>query len=417
MLRAGAADVARAPYPGVYRTGPETWCYKLRLPLDPATGKRPWEVRGGFATARLAHEARTRRLAQLLDGVATRRDGRTVTDALDDWIAGRRRARASSRRRWLTTARLYIRPYVGAVRLDRLDDRAIDAWVRQLESAPNSRTKRPGLAPGTIAQARALLSAALSAEVRARRMTHNPALAVEAPPVERTAPRTWTDAEIARALPLIDADARFGAAWRLMLLAQLRPGEVIGLTWPDIDLAAGVVHVERTRTEDDDGHQTIGATTKSPSSRRAIDLPASCVAALRAHQRRQAEVARLAPPGWNPRQLVFTSRTGGMASHNTIRRHLARLCDAAGVPRLSPHGLRHTGATWLARLAVPPSTISARLGHASVAYTLDVYVWPATDEQRQASAQLDAASGRHVPPAVPSGDNIGLFGPSDQERD
>ncbi len=78
-------------------------------------------------------------------------------------------------------------------------------------------------------------------------------------------------------------------------------------------------------------------------------------------------------------------------------------------PRIRVH------ATWLARLKVPPSTISARLGHASVAYTLDVYVWPATAEQRAASDQLDAASGRRVPSTVPSGHNIGLLSPSDRE--
>lgn len=223
--------MARAQYPGVYRTGSETWCYKLRLPLDAATGKRPWEVRGAFTTARAAHDARTRRQAQLLDGVQTRRDGRTVADAVADWIGGRRRARVSSRHRWETTARLYITPYLGDVRLDRLDDRTIDRWISSLERAPNSRTKQAGLSAGTIGQARALLSSALSAEVRARRMTHNPALAVETPPVERTPPRTWTDDEIARALVAIDADERFGAAWLLMLLAQLhrrgdRPGMV-----------------------------------------------------------------------------------------------------------------------------------------------------------------------------------------------
>ena len=407
--------MARAQYPGVYRTGSETWCYKLRLPLDAATGKRPWEVRGAFTTARAAHDARTRRQAQRLDGVQPRRDGRTVADAVADWIGGRRRARVSSRHRWETTARLYITPYLGDVRLDRLDDRTIDRWISSLERAPNSRTKQAGLSAGTIGQARALLSSALSAEVRARRMTHNPALAVETPPVERTPPRTWTDDEIARALVAIDADERFGAAWLLLLLAQLRPGEVIGLAWSDVDLDAGVVRVERTRTEDADGRQTIRVAPKSGPSRRPIELPATCVDALRAHRRRQDAIARLMAPGWNARQLVVTSRTGGMASHNTIRRHLLHLCDAAGVTHLTPHGLRHTGATWLARLKVPPSTISARLGHASVAYTLDVYVWPATAEQRAASDQLDAASGRRVPSTVPSGHNIGLLSPSDRE--
>jgi integrase len=79
-----------------------------------------------------------------------------------------------------------------------------------------------------------------------------------------------------------------------------------------------------------------------------------------------------------------------MLAHSVVNDRLERICAAAGVTRITPHGLRHTGATWLARLNVPPSTISQRLGHTSVAFTLDNYVHSGRAEQQDASARLDA---------------------------
>jgi integrase len=77
-----------------------------------------------------------------------------------------------------------------------------------------------------------------------------------------------------------------------------------------------------------------------------------------------------------------------------INLRLTTLCRRAGVTRLTPHGLRHSGATWMARLGENPTVIADRIGHTSVQFTLDNYIHPDEESQREAANRLDDAERR-----------------------
>lgn len=385
----------KSPYPGVYPSGASSWQYKLRLPRDPATGQRPMETRGGFATDRDAHEARIRRQAQLIDGVARKPNRDTVGGYLRDWVERQVRIKPTTRYEKRRMIERLIVPHLGDIPLRQLEPRHVEDWLAALARHPNHRTKQPGLSAASIRSARGVLVTALNAAVAHRTIPYNPAAVVSAPAHTPSAPVVWTDAEIERVLPVIDADLELGALWRLALFTQLRPGELIALRWADVDLEAATLFVSATRTRDEEGRVTLGDSPKTPAGARPIPLPASTVLALRRHRARQNEIRLRHPLGaeWNSLGLVFPSPHGRLFNHQTLLNRLNKLCEWAGVRRLAPHGLRHTGATWLARRGVDPATISARLGHASVAFTLDVYVHPNDDDQRDAGERLEHPAG------------------------
>jgi len=376
-------------YPGVHKSGRDTYAYRFRKPPDPETGKRGWVARGGFPTAYAASRARTEHMARLYDAATPPDPGdRTVTDAVEEWISARRRARASTTRNRQNLLRLYITPYIGAVRLRDLNVAHITTWLDALETrSVRGRPDQRGLAPQTIQRTTSLLRAVLSHEAQQRRLASNPLEQVDAPPRSRRIPAVWDDDEIQRAMPYLAADS-LAPLWWLLLLSQLRPGECAGLEWGDIDLERGTLEIRRTRTYTADGRLVIGTEPKTPRSARTAELPTRCIDALRALHAEHVAIWEI-EPGWNPHRRVFPGRRG-MLAHSAVIDRLERICTAAGVTRITPHGLRHTGATWLARLNVPPSTISQRLGHTSVAFTLDNYVHGGRAEQQDASARLDA---------------------------
>lgn len=371
----------KSPYPGVYPTGPRTWCYRLRLPRDPETGQRPIEARGGFATARAAHDARVRRQAQLLDGVATRAAPGTLGAYLRGWLAERRDIRASSRTRYAAAIERHIAPDLGDVPLAALAPAQIRRWQNALSDR---------LAPATVAFARGVLVAALRQAVADQLIAWNPAASVAPPPASRARPVVWDADQLQRFLAVADADAD-AALWRLAVYAQLRPGEILALGWDQVDLDAGTVAVVTTRTLDARGRAVRGTAPKTRDGERTIAIPPSCVAALRRHRAAQLE-RRLAwslGEAWNLAGLVFPSVRGTLRAHSTLVGQLERLAERAGLPRITPHGLRHAGATWLAELGESPATISRRLGHTSVAFTLDNYVHPGDASQRAAAERLE----------------------------
>lgn len=79
---------------------------------------------------------------------------------------------------------------------------------------------------------------------------------------------------------------------------------------------------------------------------------------------------------WQPSRLVFPNTIGGLLSRSELRDALAGMCAEANVPVISPHGLRHAGASMAIRAGMSPVVVKERLGHSGIAFTLEQYVHP-----------------------------------------
>jgi integrase len=112
---------------------------------------------------------------------------------------------------------------------------------------------------------------------------------------------------------------------------------------------------------------------KTARGRRRIALdPATC-SALRHHRRTQAAERLGAGPSWSDTGLVFTHQDGRPLHPEYVRRLFDRHLQRIGLPRIRLHDLRHTHATLALQAGVHPKVVSERLGHTTVAMTLDVY--------------------------------------------
>jgi integrase len=127
-------------------------------------------------------------------------------------------------------------------------------------------------------------------------------------------------------------------------------------------------------------------TPKTRRSRRTVDLDAVTVAALRAHRRTQRELRLLVGPGWQEHGLVFCAPDGTPANLDAIGRAFTRFVERLDVPRIRFHDLRHTHATHLLAAGENPRLVAERLGHASVAFTLDTYGHVQPGQQAAAAA-------------------------------
>jgi integrase len=140
---------------------------------------------------------------------------------------------------------------------------------------------------------------------------------------------------------------------------------------PDVDLDAGKVTVSRSLVSVD--YRPQMSEPKTARGRRVVALDPATVQALRDHQVRQLDERLDLGGGWgNELDLVFTQEDGTPLHPQCFSDAFERKVDTAKLPRLSLHGLRHTHATLELRAGVHPKVVSERLGHASVAFTMDV---------------------------------------------
>ena len=215
--------------------------------------------------------------------------------------------------------------------------------------------------------------------------------AVEKPRVPRHEIRPPEPAELVRLVEAAEAAGdRLALLWALAIYSGCRQGELLGLTWSDVDLDRGTLSVRRTL-------QRVRATVpqfgepKSATSRRTVRLPAVATAALRAQKARQAE-ERLAEAAWADYGLVFSTHMGTpLMWRNVIGAFKAALKRAGLVETIRFHDLRHAHATLMLRAGVPLKVASGRLDHSSVGITADLYQHLADDLDTDAAERAAAA--------------------------
>lgn len=362
------------------RQGKRGVSYRLRYYVTQADGSRIQRSE----TCRTKKEAEARLsdvVAELRSGTYTEPSDETVGVFLTRWLgslSGTVRDSTLAGYGFIVNTRAI--PSIGAIRLRDLSPEHLQRWLAELTTA--------GYATSTIRLSHTVLRRALNAAVRWRVVPRNVARDVTPPAAERNAARTWTAEEARR---FLESSARdpFATLWRLALDSGMRIGELLALNWDDVDFDRGTVAVRRTVTRNRDAKWIIGDDTKTRSGRRLIALTPSTAAALRRHRTDQLARRLAIGPAWVNTGLVFDGGDGALARPETVRYGFLRAVRLADVPSLTFHGLRHTCATLLLASGVHPKVVQERLGHASIAITLDRYSHVTMDMQSEAASALD----------------------------
>lgn len=269
-------------------------------------------------------------------------------------------------------------PFLGDYPLDAIDPTVVGKWVawQEKQTVHRDRNKpvelRALVSAKTVENAHSLLSSVLTAAVRQKHITDNPARGVR---LSKGVPREATflsPAEFTTLLHFIPA--RYRVLVLFLAGTGCRWGEATAMTWGDLTLH-GALQTARVTKAWKRGKRG-GSVLKHPKSskaRRTISLFPDLVAAL-------------GTPGPSD-QLLFRGQTGSRVRHANFAERAwrpavekamnAELCAEAGLVPLGKapniHDLRHTHASWLIAAGVPLPYIQARLGHEKITTTVDTY--------------------------------------------
>jgi integrase len=246
-----------------------------------------------------------------------------------------------------------------------------------------------GLSPRTVRYTHSVLRMALADAVGWKLLIRNVAASANPPAKAQAGTKpTWTAQQLRRFLEQV-GDDRLYPAFLLAAMTGMRRGEVLGLGWGAVDLDGAKLTVERSLVSVD--YAVRMEEPKTAKGRRVIALDPATVAALKAHQGAQLD-ERLEMGGeWgNELDLVFTREDGSPIHPQSFSEAFEKHAAAAKLPKLPLHGLRHTHATLALRAGVHAKVVSERLGHASVAFTLDTYTDALPDMQETAAGMVAA---------------------------
>ena len=279
--------------------------------------------------------------------------------------------------------RNHLKPALGAIRLEALDTPTIQAFYNGLSSP--CKTRDHALSPKTIKDLHGILHKALSQAVAIGYLRFNPADACNIPKVVRKELTPLDTEDIQKFLTEIRGNP-FEILLSVTLFMGLREGEVLALSWHNIDFEHGTVLIncQLQRFREDKGVYRIVPTKNSKG--RTIK-PATAVMDLLKRQRAiQAEMRLKAGTAWENNDFVFTNECGHHFDNSTIYRAFKKAATAIGRPDARFHDLRHSYAVAAIQSGDDIKTVQSNLGHATAAFTLDVY-GHVTEQMRQASSE------------------------------
>ena len=370
------------------------WYYVLEIGRD-SKGKRLQEMKGGFGSQREASEARTARRSQLR-ARPTDAYRLTVGEYLEDWLAGKRRLRQTTRESYREYIDTLFVPRLGSLRLAELESNPqhVEQFFTWLIDAPNRHGHRRS--PATVKRVYAVLRSALNVAVRRHMLTFNPVLAVELPEARRPAIETWTAEQTVAFLTYLEGDEEAGreperlrALYQLALATSMRRGELLGQRWDiDLDIEQAVTRVAEQLVTTRSG-VVVGA-PKTRAGERPLTFDEYTALVLREHRQRQQAEREAWGEAWTDTGLVFTREDGSALNPEYVSRRFQTLAKRAGVPVIRFHDLRHTSISLGLELGVALKVMSERAGHSSSWFTADTYAHVGNAQARDAGERIGA---------------------------
>jgi integrase len=353
---------------------------------DPTTGQRR-QVRRRFKTEREAREELGKLTHQVSTGSFVPRKAVTVADLCDDWIASLHNARATTVNAYRYSLAPLREQYgnLAAQKLTRPDlDRLLIALRDGGSETAKGHTRRPWSAR-SLNKAVDAWRGVLAYGVERRDLFHNVAASMRRVPRTRREMATYTPEEIRLVLRAADND-RNGHLWYLAL-SGLRRGEIAGLKWSNVDLAAGTLTIERNRVQAGAG-TVVENDPKTLSSCRTLPLDEGLIGVLKRASSRYAQERLALGAAHADSGYVAINEAGKAYTPDTLTRIWHKLIKAAGVRPIRLHDARHSCGTALHLRGVPMAVIAKWLGHADAATTARIYTHSQDDALRAASKTL-----------------------------
>ena len=165
-----------------------------------------------------------------------------------------------------------------------------------------------------------------------------------------------------------------------LLATGLRIGEAVALEWSDIDLDNGYIDVNKTivwsRMETN--------SPKSMAGYRKIPIDRNTVLMLRLYKARQHQCFIEHGYGGKMAEHVFSNGLHAYPSREGLQKTLTKHLKLAGLPYLTLHAFRHTHASLLLNAGISYKELQHRLGHSTLAMTMDTYSHLSKEKEKDA---------------------------------
>ena len=360
------------------------WQFVMDAGIDPKTGKRQQAKRRGFKTKKDAQLAAAKLEQELANGMSLNNNNLTYKDVFDQWFSNHSTTiKISTKKSIESKFNKHILPRFGKLKMKEITRSYCQKMINEIAQSIAS-------VNDIKIQANQVFKYALKMDI----ISKNPLEHVSIPKqqkeliseenkaVERI---YWKKDEIKRFLAITKQELSFRdhVLFHLLIYTGARKGEVLALTWDDIDFEAGSIRFAKTLFHNEG--EFILQTSKTKESKRLISLDSKTIALLKKWRIRQIE-ANLGNKNSSDNKMVFTREDGSPMRLAYPNEKLDIVIKKHNLHRITIHGLRHTHASLLFEAGASIKEVQERLGHSDIKMTMNIYTH-VTDTLKEQTAQ------------------------------
>ena len=332
------------------------WEARYTVGTDPVTGKQIQRSVTGKSKTEVSQKLR-QATVEIDQGTYVDPTKLTVNEWMDFWqkeyLLG---VKPSTANLYKECIRLYISPLIGSVRMDKLTGPMVQRFYNELY-LPSDPGRNP-VSPKSVKNVHGILHKAFQQAVRNGMLRLNPTESCVLPKIYKKEIQPLTSEQIAALLRILPGHPH-EYLFQIALYTGMREGELLGLTWDCVDFAHGTILVKQQLQRE---HKTGGEYHLLPT------------------KNGKKRVVPMAP---SVARLFELQKT-------TVYCCFKRVVEKIGAPHARFHDLRHSYAVICIESGVDIKTLQENLGHATAAFTMDVYGHVSRQMQLNSASKLES---------------------------
>lgn len=359
------------------------WEARYTAGIDPGTGKQIQRSITGKKQSEVAKKLKAV-LSEIDTGTYIAPSNLTVSKWLDIWskeyLTG---LKPLTIKGYITQINTNIKPYIGAVKLEALNPHTVQSFYNELGADKSNKT---ALSPKSIKNVHGVLHKALKQAVANGYIRTNPTEACVLPKIQKADIRPFERSQISEFISLLDNE-EYSNLFKVAMFTGMRQSELLGLTWDDVHFNKGIIVISK-QLQEKDGEYFFSLPKNGKE--RTIAPAAMVLDALKAESLKQKQnKLKYGDMFNNEHNLVFTDALGKNLVHRTVVKHYKKLVTQIGIPEARFHDMRHTYAVSALQAGDDIKTVQENLGHATAAFTLEVYSHVTNQMKKDSSVRME----------------------------
>ncbi|KSU78471.1 Site-specific recombinase XerD [Fictibacillus enclensis] len=361
------------------------WLFKMDTGTNPETGKRQTTTRRGFKTKKEAQKAASTLELEISSGIWISTNNYTFDEVFNQWFTNHRKTiKASTQKTIQSKFKKHILPRFGKIKMKDVTKAYCQEMINEIAELIAS-------VNDIKIQANQVFNYALKMDI----ISKNPMEHVSIPRKQRemisedndqTDRNYWRKDEIKNFLMITERELEFRdhVLFHLLIYTGARKGELLALTWDDINFGDGSIRLAKTLFQNEGGF--VFQTPKTKESRRLISLDRNTLHLLKKWRTRQYEAILASGSNIVLNNVVFTRENGSPMRLAYLNEKLNIVIKKHQLHRITIHGLRHTHASLLFEAGASIKEVQERLGHTDIKMTMNIYTH-VTDTLKEQTAE------------------------------